>query len=254
MGNIAERHKYILEELKKNEFVKVQELSLKLGVSEVTIRKDLKQLERKNMLLRNHGSASSVSSIISDMHIDKKEKMHVDEKIRIAKAANCLLEPDDKIIIASGTTLQAFANEINRNTPLTIITPSVKVSLALCYNPYIEIIQLGGIMRKNSVSVIGTYAENILNSLSCNKLFLGIDGFDLDYGLTTSDMNEAHINQQMIEAAQKVIILTDSSKFGQRGFCKICDINKVNHIITDTNAPKHILEKLYEKEIQITLV
>lgn len=252
--NIVERHKLIIEDLKKNGFVKVLELSKKLGVSEVTIRKDLKSLEKKKMLYRNHGSASSLSSIISDRHIDVKEKIYKDEKNQIAKAAASLLEPNDKIIISSGTTLLALANEIRTEDQLTVITSSVKVSLSLCYNPNIEIIQLGGIIRKNSVSVIGHYAENILKSLSCNKLFLGVDGIDLDYGLTTSDMNEALINQQMIDAAQKVIVLTDSSKFGKRGFCKICDINRIHHIITDANAPSHIIDMIKEKEIEVTLI
>lgn len=254
MGNIAKRHKIILEQLKQDGYVKVQELSEKLGVSEVTIRKDLKQLESKKMLYRNHGSASSLSSIISDKHIDIKEKLYTDEKTRIAKAACKLLETNDKIIIASGTTLFSFAKEINVNYNLTVIASSVKVSLSLCYNNNIEIIQLGGIMRKNSVSVIGHYAENILGSLSCSKLFLGVDGFDLDYGLTTSDMNEARINQQMIDASQKIIVLTDSSKFGKRGFCKICDLNKIHHVITDVNAPAHIVNMLIERGIEVTLV
>ena len=254
MGNIAKRHKFIVQQLKQDGYVKVQELSEKLGVSEVTIRKDLKLLESKKMLYRNHGSASSLSSIISDKHIDIKEKMYTEEKTRIAKAANSLLENNDKIIIASGTTLFAFANEINVNENLTVITSSVKVSLALCYNPNIEIIQLGGIMRKNSVSVIGHYAENILESLSCNKLFLGVDGIDIDYGLTTSNMSEALINQQMINASQKIVVLTDSSKFGKRGFCKICDINKIHHIITDKNAPNHIINMIKERDIEVTLV
>lgn len=254
MGNIAKRHKLILEQLQQDGYAKVQELSEKFGVSEVTIRKDLKQLENKKMLYRSHGSASSISSIISDRHIDVKEKIRIEEKVQIARAANKLLDADDKIIIASGTTLLAFANEINVSNNLTVITSSVKVSLALCYNPNIEIIQLGGSMRKNSVSVIGHYAENILNSLSCNKLFLGVDGIDLDYGLTTSDMSEARINQQMIDASQKIIVLTDSSKFGKRGFCKICDVDRIDHIITDADAPAHIIEMLRERDIDVTLV
>lgn len=254
MGNIAQRHTYILEALKRDGYVKVQELSQELGVSEVTIRKDLKLLESKKMLYRNHGSASSLSSIISDRHIDVKEKLFTEEKKRIGQAGNKLLEPNDKIMIASGTTLLAFANEITTDQHITVITSSVKVSLTLCYNPYIEIIQLGGIMRKNSVSVIGHYAENILESLSCNKLFLGVDGFDLDYGLTTSDMSEARINQQMIDASQKIIIMTDSSKFGKRGFCKICDVNKIHQIITDSNIPPHYVEMLEERGIEVTLV
>ena len=254
MRNIAKRHKYILEHLKKDGYVKVQELSSQLGVSEVTIRKDLKELESKKMLYRNHGSASSLSSIISDKHIDIKEKINIDEKVKIAKAAAKLLEPNDKIIIASGSTMSAFANEIIDIENITIITSSVKITLALYHNPNLDIIQLGGAMRKNSASVVGHYAENILKNFSCNKLFLGVDGIDFEYGLTTSNMSEASINQQMINASQEIILLTDSSKFGKRGFCKICDINKVNHIITDSNAPSNIIDLIREREIKVTLV
>lgn len=254
MSSIAKRHKYILDELKKHGYVKVSELSEELEVSEVTIRKDLKHLEDKKLLYRNHGSASSLSSIISDRHIDIKEKMQAEEKALIAKKAKTLIDVNDKIMIASGTTLLALANELNTSENITVITSSVKVSLALCYNPNIEVIQLGGTMRKNSVSIIGHYAENILKSLSCDKLFLGVDGIDLDYGLTTSDMNEARINQQMIEASQKTIILTDSSKFSKRGFCKICDINQIHHIITDKEAPSHIIDMIRERGIEVTLV
>jgi DeoR family transcriptional regulator of aga operon len=254
MANIAERQKIILERLKQHGYVKVNELSRDLNASEVTIRKDLKLLESKKLLQRSHGSASNLTSIISDRHIDVKEKMQIEEKTRIAKAANKLLEPNDKIIIASGTTLLAFANAIDIQDHITVITSSVRVSLSLCYNPYIEIIQLGGTIRKNSVSVIGHYAESTLEGLSCNKLFIGVDGIDLDYGLTTSDMNEAHINQQMIAAAQKIIVLTDSSKFDKRGFSKICDLDSIHHIITDTNAPAHIIKMIQERNIEVTLV
>lgn len=254
MGNIVKRHKFILEQIKKNGYVKVHELSQELDVSEVTVRKDLKYLESRKLLYRAHGSASTLGSITVDRHIDEKEKIQIEEKLRIAKAANALLEPNDKIIVASGTTLLAFADEIHTESPLTVITSSVKVSLTLCYNPNIEIVQLGGTMRKNSVSVIGHYAEEMLKSLSFDKLFLGVDGLDLTSGLTTSNLSEAHINKQMIEASQEIIILTDSTKFGKTGFCKICDLDKVHHIITDTNAPSHIISMIEEKGIKVTLV
>ncbi len=254
MGNIAKRHKVIIDQLKSDGYVKVQDLSERLGVSEVTIRKDLKYLESKKMLYRNHGSASSLSSIITDKHIDIKEKLYTEEKSRIADAAIKLLEPNDKIIIASGTTLLNFANKIQTENHLTVITSSVKISLTLCYNPNIDIIQLGGTMRRNSVSVVGNFAEEILNGISCNKLFLGVDGIDLDYGLTTSDLSESIINQKMIDAAQEIIILTDSSKFGKRGFCKICNLNKVHRIITDSGAPSQVIDMIRERDIEVTIV
>jgi len=252
--NVAQRHKMILAELEKEGYVKVTDLSDRLGVSTVTIRKDLTELENRKLLFRSHGSVSLFSSLTSDRHIDEKEKIMVDEKLRIAEAANRLLEPNDRIIIASGTTVLAFANKINFTEPLTVITAAVKVSLSLCYRHNIEVIQLGGIMRKSSASVIGHEAENFLSDLTCNKLFMGVDGIDLDFGLTTSNIGEAQLNQVMMRAAQKVIVLTDSSKFGKRGFGKMCNLNQVHQIITDSNAPANAVQILREKGIEITLV
>ena len=253
--NLAQRHKMILAELEKEGYVKVIGLSERLGVSAVTIRKDLTILEQKKMLFRSHGSVSLFSSLIGDRHIDEKEKMMVDEKRRIAEAAARLLERNDRIIIASGTTVLAFANKISSFTePLTIITASVKVSLSLCYRQNIEVIQLGGSMRKNSASVIGHDAENFLKDLSCNKLYIGIDGLDIDFGLTTGNIDEAHLNKAMIRAAQKVIVLADSSKFGKRSFGKICDLDRVHQIITDSNAPASAVQLIRDKGIEVTLV
>ncbi|MEZ5020026.1 MAG: DeoR/GlpR family DNA-binding transcription regulator [Bacteroidales bacterium] len=254
MRNIAQRHKIILAELEKEGHVRVHDLSLRLGVSEVTIRKDLKDLEERRMLIRNHGSAGPVSALTIDRHIDEKEKVQVGEKTRIAEAANRLIEKNDRIIIASGTTVLAFAQHINITEPITVITPSVKVSLFLSYKPNIEIIQLGGSLRKSSASAIGPYAESLLTEMMCNKLFIGIDGLDLDHGLTTSNIAEAHLNQYMIRAAQEVIVLADSTKFGKRGFGKICNLNQVHHIITDRNAPGNYIQFIREKGIEVTLV
>ena len=252
--NTFQRHKLILAELEKDGYVKVIDLSERLAVSTVTIRKDLKKLENKKILFRSHGSVSLISSLISDRHIDEKEKIMVDEKLRIAEAANRLLERNDRIIIASGTTVLAFANKINFTEPLTVITSSAKVSLSLYYRQNIEVIQLGGEMRKSSASVIGPEAEQFLNDLSCNKLFIGIDGLDIDFGLTTSNIGEAHLNQVMMQAAQKIIVLADSSKFGRRGFGKIGNLNQVHHIITDSNAPANTVQMIREKGIEVTIV
>ncbi|MDR1865664.1 MAG: DeoR/GlpR family DNA-binding transcription regulator [Bacteroidales bacterium] len=254
MGNMVQRHKAILRELAKDGYVKVSDLSERFNTSAVTIRKDIKYLESKRLLFRSHGSISLYSSLTNERHIDEKEKVKVDEKIRIAEAANRLLEADDRIIIASGTTVLAFANKLTFADPLTVITPSMKISISLCYKQNIEVIQLGGSMRKSSASVIGPEAENFLDTLACSKLFLGIDGLDLDFGLTTSNIAEAHLNQAMIKAAQKVIVLADSSKFGKRGFGKICDLNQVHLIITDRDAPASSVEILREKGIDVMLV
>ena len=124
----------------------------------------------------------------------------------------------------------------------------------MSYKPNIDIIQLGGSLRKSSASAIGPYAESLLTEMICSKLFLGIDGLDLDQGLTTSNIAEAHLNHYMINAAQEVIVLADSTKFGKRGFGKICNLNRVHHIITDNKAPASFIQIIRERGIEVTLV
>ena len=114
--------------------------------------------------------------------------------------------------------------------------------------------QLGGMLRKSSSSVMGPYSEAILNEFFCSKLFLGVDGIDLEFGLTTTNMMEAHLNRQMISVSQKTIVLTDSTKFGKRGFGKICNIDEIDHIITDSGISEYIVNQLQSMGVTVTIV
>lgn len=251
---IAERHKYILDELSKNGFVSVAELSKDLDVTMVTVRKDLKILEDKGLLYRSHGSATPVSPYVNDRSVNEKKLVRVEEKSRIATLAKDLVEEDDAIIIGSGTTVVAFAQAIPKNKKLTVLTAAMNVTLALIDAPEVEIVQLGGVVRKSSSSVVGHYAEEMLKQFACSKLFLSVDGISLDYGLTTSHMMEAHLNSHMMKAVQKTIVLADSSKFGKKGFGKICNLEDIDMIITDAGIPELYREKLEEMGIEVRLV
>lgn len=252
--SIAERHQYILKKLKGKGFVKVLDLSKELKVSFVTIRKDLKTLEDKNLLFRSHGSASLINPYINEKPVQDKEKIHVVEKQRIAAAAVSLLKNNDTIIIASGTSVAEFARQISQVSSLTVLSASLNVSMILTKNAQVEIIQLGGIVRKNSASSIGPFAEKMLAEFTCNKLFLGVDGIDLSYGLTTTSAMEASLNKCMIKAAQKVIVLADSSKFGRKGFGRICGLEKVDIVITDDLIDKNFKKGLEDQGIQVITV
>jgi len=116
------------------------------------------------------------------------------------------------------------------------------------------VIQLGGMLRKSSSSVMGPYSESILKDFFCSKLFLGVDGIDLEFGLTTTNMMEAHLNRQMISVSQKTIVLTDSTKFGKRGFGKICNIDEIDHIITDSGISEHVVKQLQSLGVTVTIV
>jgi len=252
--SLAERHKHILDSIKKEGKVSVVDLCNHLNVSSVTIRKDLTLLESKNLLFRTHGGATLTNPYAIDRHVSEKEKIKASEKIDIGNAASALIEQDDSIIIASGTTVQFLARVIQPKGKLTVITSALNVAMEINQHPDIEVIVLGGILRKSSSSGTGPYAEKMLEDFSCSKLYLGVDGIDIEFGITTTHVMEAQLNRKMIAAAQKTIILTDSSKFGKRGFGRICGLEEVDHIITDNGVSEHTLQQLKEMGIEVTIV
>lgn len=250
----AERHRYILDELGKSGFVTVSDLSKSLDVTMVTVRKDLKILEDKGLLYRSHGSATTVSPYVSDRSVQEKKLEQVEEKTAIASKALEYLEDQEAIIIGSGTTVVAFAQAIPKNKALTVLTAAMNVSLALLDCQDVELVQLGGVVRKSSGSAVGHYAEQMLQNFACNKLFLSVDGISLDHGLTTSNMMEAHLNAQMIASVQKTIVLADSKKFGKKSFGKIGELEDVDVIITDSGIPEIYQKRLEERGIEVVIV
>ena len=251
--SLPERHNRILALLQQNGSISVVQLAELFKVSEVTIRKDLSFLEQQKKLYRTHGSAILISPYISD-HVNEKEKKNVAEKRAIGAKAASLVAQDDSIIIASGTTMAFLAREIKPVGHLTVITAAVPVTSILSQDTNVDVIQLGGITRSSSVSVVGPFAEQMLGNFNCSKLFVGVDGIDLEFGLTTTNMLEAALNRVMMNAAQKVIVLADSSKFGRRGFSKICDLEAVDRIITDNGIQPLYLDRLRERGIEVIVV
>src|SRR5690625_2102857 len=183
--NITERHQLILEKLRENSRIDTQNLSEDLEVSEVTIRKDLKQLESRDLLYRVRGGALLNNPYINERPISEKESINTEQKKRIAQKASSLVVEDDSIMIGSGTTVFELVRYLHPKKSLTVITPAVKVALKLCKRSNVEVLQLGGIIRSSSSSATGPYAKQILEEISSRILFLGVDGIDLDFGLST---------------------------------------------------------------------
>jgi len=250
---MVERHNKILDILKEKNEVSVQFLSSELDISAVTIRKDLKILEQKKLLFRNHGGATITQPYVNDRPVNIKESINYKEKIAIANEAIKIIDNDQYIIIASGTTVTYFANKINPVNRITIVTSALNVASELLNKEHVEILQLGGYVRHSSNSVIGHYSELILKETACSKLFMGVDGIDIDYGISTSNAQEAHLNQQMMESSKEVIVLADSSKFGKRSFGRICGLDMVDHIITDENISQKIVDRIIAMGIKITI-
>lgn len=253
MISITDRHQLILQKLKEEGQVNIQELSDLMEVSGVTIRKDLKLLEDKNLLFRTRGGGSITNPYTIERPINEKELIRSEEKQKIAKAALELIGQNDSIIIGSGTTVFQLARYLHPNKHLTVITPAVKVTIELCNRPNVEVLQLGGLIRQNSSSVAGAYAENILSNISCGILFLGVDGIDLDFGISITNLTETSLHQKMIEAAQLIAVLADSSKFGRRGLGRVCGLDQVHYIVTDSGVQPAIVEQLEERGIKVII-
>lgn len=249
-----ERHEYILNLLRHHDSLLVTDLAERLKVSSVTIRKDLTELEREKKLYRNHGKAILIDPYIDNRNVSEKEKLATDEKRLIGIQAASMIHPKDSILIASGTTMHALARAIQPTDRLTVITSSLQVATILSAHQLIDIIQLGGMMRHSSLSVVGQYAEQELTDFACSKLFLGVDGIDLDFGITTTNMMEANLNRVMMQTAQKTIVLADSSKFGRRGFSKISRLEDIDVIITDSNIAPSAAKRVEELGIDLVVV
>ncbi|WP_153397638.1 DeoR/GlpR family DNA-binding transcription regulator [Chryseobacterium vaccae] len=252
MEKLIPRHDEILKELDEKGHVLVQDLCEKFNVSSVTVRKDLNYLESLGLLFRNHGGASKHVRYAYERNVNEKENINVEAKQGIVKAAVELIQENDCIILASGTTMHYLARMLGNFGRLTVLTSSLRVALELCNNPEINIIQLGGEVRKSSTSIVGSISEGILKQFSCNKLFLGVDGIDLDFGISTSNAAEAHLNQVMIDCADQVIILADSTKLNKKGFGKIASLDKVDYLITDDGISAE--HKAGLEEVGVTVI
>lgn len=253
LKNSTARHELILTRLQEDGRIMIDDLTKMTGVSSVTIRKDLKLLEDKGLLFPTKGGASLNNPYTIERTINEKEFIHATEKEHIAKAALALIGNNDSIMIGSGTTVFALARVLHPAKPLTVITPAVKITLELHNRPKVQVLQLGGLIRPNSSSVAGAYAEQILENLSCGVFFMGVDGIDPEFGLSISNLAETSLDQKMINSAQVVAVLADSTKFGRRGLGKVCDLDQINYIITDKGVSGRVVKEMEERGVQVII-
>ena len=248
---LSERHKYILDQLEKKGFVRVNDISEQLGVSGATIRKDLRILESQHLLYRNHGSASLMTPKVVDLPVQEKSKINSEQKLKIVRMADSLIEEDDSLILTSGSTIEALALNITPRGRMNVVTPSIRVGVYLSDKENIDVMMLGGRLVVKSLSVRDSYTQDGLKYVNCSKMFRSCDGLDVEAGVTTAFVEEARITNAMMDAASKVILLVDSSKIGKSGYGKICDLSRIDVLITDAGIPQSVKERIEEEGVQV---
>ncbi|MBW3698214.1 DeoR family transcriptional regulator [Vibrio sp. T187] len=254
MKQTSKRRENILSQLKENGSVSVIELSQEFDVSTVTIRNDLAYLEKKGLLMRSHGGAISVQDIVPETTIEVKTSLNTGLKASIAQVAADMVKDGDNIILDSGTTTEKIAQLLGKKKGVVAMTNGLNIAQSLSQYSDVEVMITGGSLRRKSQSFYGTQAEDNLRSFNFSKLFLGVDGFHIDSGITTHNENEARLNRMMCEVANEVIVVTDSSKFGKLSLHKIIPSEKINTLITDNKIPKEYKLALMAKGINVITV
>lgn len=248
------RRKKILHLLSESGQVLVDELSRMFNVSEVTIRNDLDQLEKKNMLIRARGGAIKLDTGVGlDQRLADKNKIHYHEKALIGKKAATLVNEGDTIIVDSGSTTAEMVRNIPDFQDLTVITNALNIANLLMTKPNINMIIPGGYLRKNMQSLVGPLAEKSLRNFNVDKAFLGVDGFDTKNGIYTPSVEEARLNEIMIEISREVILLADSSKFKKRSFAFICSIDEIDKVITDDKILDDDKNRLLDAGVEVII-
>ncbi|MCF7827071.1 MAG: DeoR/GlpR family DNA-binding transcription regulator [Candidatus Marinimicrobia bacterium] len=249
----TERRQSILEKIHEQGSARVENMAKEYAVSEVTIRNDLKYMEERGLIHRSHGGALLKHNVGFDHPLIEKQRLKMPEKREIAQTAAGLVENGDSIILDSGTTTFEMLNHLGDVTDLTILTNAVNIAYAAISLPNIQTLLTGGFLRKKSFSLVGPDAEELLSKYYVDKLFIGVDGLDLAYGISTPNPEEASLNRIMVSIAREVIVVADSSKFGRSSLSKICGLEAITKIITDKGLDPEFRRQLEARGIEVII-
>lgn len=238
----AERRARIVEALEEQRVVKVSTLSDVLGVSEITIRRDLKLLDREGVLRRTHGGAMLTRRPATDPQLSSvvAAEAGTEEKARIAKAAAAMIEPRDTVFLGSGSTVAAMLRYVDPSLEARVVTHSLAAA-AEAQGLNVELIFLGGLYRPGIQAVEGTWTVDMIGSFHADKAFLGADGLDAGAGLTTPLMAVAGIELAMIRRTRgEVVVLADGNKIGLVHQIVVCPLDQIDVVLVDESVSRDV--------------
>jgi DeoR/GlpR family transcriptional regulator of sugar metabolism len=250
-----QRQEWILARLREDGAVRVAELTGRLQVSDMTIRRDLDVLARRGLVDKVHGGATLHDNPTSDEPgFERKSSRQLAEKAAIAEAAAALIRPGNAVALSAGTTTFALARLLIDIPDLTIVTNSRRI--AETFDPervdHQTVILTGGV-RTPSDALVGPIAERSIASLHVDVLFIGCHGMDLAAGLTTPNLAESETNRQFMQAARKVVVVADHTKWGVVGLSSFGDLRDADVLVTDDALPAEAQATLADAVGQILL-
>ena len=259
-GNIirrdtSNRRERIVALLREQGSVQIPALAERFRVSTQTLRKDLNFLDDKGICTRSSGGAilRRGGPSPTEEAIDVKRTLFAAEKVRIGRAAAALIKNDESVLLDSGTTTLQIARHIEASASLVVVTSDVGIMNEMVGRENVQLVFLGGTLRRKNLSFYGTQTERAVQDLHVDKLFLAADGFDIGKGVTTHFEPEALLNRLMCKAASEIIMVADSSKFGRICLHKTIEPQGIAKVVTDTGIPDTTREALTRIGVEVII-
>ena len=252
-----ERQEHIARIVEEHGRARVADLAGRFDVSAVTIRKDLLALEAEHRVVRAHGGAIAIDRSRPEPSFDVRERLQMEQKIRIGAAGAALVRDGESIVMDASTTALSVARHIKARGPwtqLTIITNGLRIAFELAGHPGLTVLMLGGRVRWEAMSVVGQLGDGLFSRINVQTAFLGAAGFTLDSGLSDATDEEAQIKRSMVAAAREVIAIVDHTKWERAAFATFCPIDKVGSVLTDSDAPSGMVDALRARGVDVRLV
>ncbi len=251
---LAEQRRHgVLEAVRGHTGVQTSALAQRFGVSQMTIRRDLDELARRGLVKRVRGGALEPGFLRHEPPFDESCRERGAFKERVGAAAAALVEPGDTVIIDIGTTALALARHLHGREGLTVVTNNLAVYAELADDEAVDLLLLGGLVRRNYRSLIGFLTEDALAGIRADAAFIGISGISPDGVLLDTTVEEIPAKRAMMRAAQRVVLLADGRKFGSAGLGRVADIDAVDALVTTDDAPPERLEQLRAAGVEVTV-
>jgi DeoR/GlpR family transcriptional regulator of sugar metabolism len=249
----SERQEEILDIIRENNRITLAQISENFGVSEITIRRDVKMLEDMGIVRRAHGGVVYYIEPDTEASVVRRQLINPDAKRQIAQQATMLVNDGDSIFLGSGSTASYMAQYLKGHERLTITTNAVTVVQELATIANINLIVLGGLLRPSELSMIGHITEQALREVRVDKVFVGMRGIDISAGLTSDYLPEVMTDRAIMDMSGKVIILADSTKLGHIASGYVAPIERMTTLITDSKAEPELITQLQARNIEVIL-
>lgn len=246
----TQRKQELLAALKVHGQIIAKDMSLAMGVSEDTIRRDLRELAREGLLQRVHGGALPASPAMADFA--GRERLRHDGKVAIGAAAAAMIESGQVVILDGGTTTREVARHLPLDLKATIVTHSPTIALELLHHTNVEVILIGGRFFKHSVVAVGAAAIEAISKIRADLFFLGVTGVHPQTGLTTGDYEEAAVKRALSRAAAETVVLASAEKLNAASPYSVIGLDAINGIITERNVDEVLIKPYTERGITVT--